>query len=216
MEKNYLIRLTNSLYRLTLLFPKKDPLRYKMRELSVDILANFLKNNPSQKGEELSFKIRKDLEVLNSFFELALSQNWVSPSQLLVVKEDYEALEEQFKMSKIENEPKEEEEVNDEPVLLNQKSEIKEEVIITSPPVPEKEKQEIDFDPAKDKKLNDRQRKIIEFLKENGRAQVWQIKEIMPDVAKRTLRRDFEYMVEQRIIKRIGERNDTFYQIRKN
>ncbi len=35
----------------------------------------------------------------------------------------------------------------------------------------------------------------------------------MPDITKRTLRRDFEYMLSQGLIKRIGERNDTFYQI---
>jgi len=60
VDKDFLIKLTNNLYRLTLLFPKKEPLRYKMRELADEILAN--------QDEE-------KLEILNSFFEVAKSQN---------------------------------------------------------------------------------------------------------------------------------------------
>ena len=52
------------------------------------------------------------------------------------------------------------------------------------------------------------------ILKEKGRAQVWEIKQIFPEVSKRTLRRDFEQMVNQGIIERMGERNDTFYQVK--
>jgi len=54
----------------------------------------------------------------------------------------------------------------------------------------------------------------MDFIKENGRAQVWQIKEILPEVSKRTLRRDFETLLEQGILERIGERNNTFYQLK--
>ena len=60
---------------------------------------------------------------------------------------------------------------------------------------------------------NSRQKKILEFLEENGRAQVWQLKQVFPAITKRTLRRDFENLLKQGIIKRIGERNDTFYQL---
>jgi len=43
MDPNHLLQITNELYRLTLLFPKKEPLRYKMRELADDILADSLR-----------------------------------------------------------------------------------------------------------------------------------------------------------------------------
>ena len=43
MNKDFLLKITNELYRLTLLFPKKEPLRYKMRELADDILAQSLR-----------------------------------------------------------------------------------------------------------------------------------------------------------------------------
>ena len=56
----------------------------------------------------------------------------------------------------------------------------------------------------------------LEFLKENGRAQVWQVKQIFPEVTKRTLRRDFGNLLKQGIIERIGERNGTFYELRES
>ena len=51
MEKKFLLQFTNELYRLTLLFPKKEPWRYKMRELADDILANFLTETGSLSAE---------------------------------------------------------------------------------------------------------------------------------------------------------------------
>ena len=40
MDKEYFIKLTSDLYQLTLFFPKKEPLRYKMRELANNVLAS--------------------------------------------------------------------------------------------------------------------------------------------------------------------------------
>jgi len=62
--------------------------------------------------------------------------------------------------------------------------------------------------------LPQRQEKILEILKEKGRAQVWEIQKIFPEVTKRTLRRDFEHMLAQGLIERIGERNETFYRLK--
>ena len=62
--------------------------------------------------------------------------------------------------------------------------------------------------------MNERQEKILAVLKEKEKAQVWQIKQIFPQVSKRTLRRDFENLFKRGIIERIGERNETFYQLK--
>jgi hypothetical protein len=65
-SREKLIELTKRVYRLTLLFPKKEPLRYKIREIADEILANLLKEtkNPTI----------KDWEILDSFFEIAKEQ----------------------------------------------------------------------------------------------------------------------------------------------
>ena len=145
-----------------------------MRELAVNILAG-----PNE----------KDLEVLDNYFDVALVQNWVSPSDILAIKKEYDNLREELKKGKSSADS---EKKKDDPTDLE---------------VP------VEILPALPYYNSTRQEKILAFLKENGRAQVWQVKQILPEVTKRTLRRDFENMLKQGIIERVGEKNDTFYQI---
>ncbi len=53
---------------------------------------------------------------------------------------------------------------------------------------------------------------ILEILRDKGKIQVWEVQRIFPNITKRTLRRDFEQMLKQGLIERLGERNTTFYQ----
>jgi DNA-binding transcriptional ArsR family regulator len=183
MEKNFLIQLTNDLYRLTLFFPKKEPLRYKMRELANEILILLLNSsNPLKK--DLLLVISK-LEILDSFFEIARYQNWVRVVDLFNLQKKYQDLK-----IKIEN-------------SLLAKSKIKEENIF-----PKERKEKIETS------AEIRQGKILEVLREKGRVQVWEIKEIFPQVSKRTLRRDFESLLKKGMVERVGERNTTFYRLK--
>lgn len=186
MEKNSLVQLTTNLYRLTLFFPKKEPLRYKMRELADEILAESVlmqAKNPS--SSKIALEIEKKLEVLDSFFEVAKTQNWVSPSDILLLQQEYSKVREDLEIIP-EFEPQPENYGSRTPLNLPER-----EIIMGS-----------------------RQEKILKILKEKGKAQVWEIKKIFPEVTKRTLRRDFEFLLKQGIIERIGERNETFYQIK--
>jgi hypothetical protein len=216
MSKNrdFLIELTGSLYCLTLLFPKKEPLRYKMREKAIEILAQ-----PNE----------KDLDVLDRFFEIALIQKWVSFPEILSVKTKYDNLRRELLLGQSEEIQKEtlfSSRENREELKQNndqQESNPVENNLVENSSV---ENSSVENNSVENNQpfnglkivngINQRQEKILEFLKENGRAQVWQIKEVMPDITKRTLRRDFEQMLKQGMIKRIGERNNTFYQIKVN
>jgi len=185
MNKEDFIYLTNNLYRLTLLFPKKEPLRYKMRELADEILANSVLaiSEDSRKQKNLFLELEKEFEVLNSFFEIAKEQNWVSPVNVLAIQGEYDNLREEF-------------------LKLNfvRKNEIS--------------KDDSSLGDFSVQPLAQRQQKILEILKEKGKIQVWELKQIFPEVTKRTLRRDFEKMLSQGLIERLGERNGTFYQIK--
>jgi predicted HTH transcriptional regulator len=161
-----------------------------MREVADDVLEKFslVFRENSEHPKELIFAVEKDLEILDSFFEIAKAQNWVSPPEILEIQKEYSRIMEEFKrFSKLEQKE------------VTEKGEIKE---------PEEDR-EILVSPLIS--TNERQKKILEVLKEKGQAQVGELKQIFPDVSKRTIRRDFRQMLKMGLIKRIGEKNKTFY-----
>lgn len=169
MDKNNLIELTNKVYKLTLLFPKKEPLRYKIREVADDILAY---NSGSK-------KLQENLGVLKKYFEVAKWQNWVSYFDILEIEKKYDKIE----------------------------SDLLE--TVEKPVFPVKRGESVFV-----KDLDSRKEKILQILKEKERIQVWEVNEILSDVSKRTLRRDFEQLLKQGLVERIGEKNNTFYQLK--
>ncbi|XOB41498.1 MAG: DeoR family transcriptional regulator [Candidatus Nealsonbacteria bacterium] len=230
MDKFFLIQLTTNLYYLTLLFPKKEPLRYKIRELADDILAALISSPHQHKCDEARPRhintgadIIQELEILDSFFEVAKAQNWVSPAETLKLQQEYSKLKENLKTqvnfnrslvpaTQVRNvtkqglvklSPRSEGDCERSPkAIFAERRVVKEDKSSSSP-----------FAAAR---LNERQKKILGILKEREKAQVWEIKKIFPEVTKRTLRRDFEQLLKQGFIERIGEKNDTFYQVKSN
>jgi len=194
LDKNYLLELTDRLYQLTLLFPKKDPVRNSMRELANEILSGLVLYTAMSKEADGGFQGQEDriniiykIEVLNSFFELARRQNWVKGDYILNLQSEY---------SKLKSDLEKQQSFGFPVIQLPQRSQRAKEEITTSSPILE------------------RHQKILAILKEKGRAQVWQLKQIFPEVSKRTLRRDFEQLLSEGLIERIGERNETFYQLK--
>ena len=199
MDKDFLIQLTTELYRLTLLFPKKEPLRYKMRELADEILAKCLRLNLKQNS------VLEDLEVLDSFFEVAKAQNWVSPAEALKLQQEY---------SKLKGEVKSQFNFNRSLAPATQVGSVTKQDLVALSPRSGGDCGENSQTVPFGERVNGRQQKILEILKEREKAQVWEIKKFFPEVAKRTLRRDFEFLLQEGAVERIGERNDTFYKLK--
>jgi len=203
MQKKEIIDITNKLYKLTILFPKKEPLRYKMREVGNRVLEDIITlevfHNPipgddflpvdNSKAKEGIFNLKTNLDIIISYFEVAKYQNWVSYFDVLEVQEKYDKIKDNLFKS----------------LLLKIEEKNKQKTIV---------KQSVRVVKKEDKKdLDSRKKKIIDFLRQRKQAQVWEIKELLPDVSKRTLRRDFEYLLKQGLVQRIGERNETFYRL---
>ncbi len=207
MDRNFLFELTNKLYQTTLLFPRKEPLRYKTREVADDILAIFI---AGQRDADFS-RIEAKLDILGCFLDMAALQKWVKMEKIQELKKGYNLLNQ---------------EMDGEPNLtksLFEKTERMENIQILIP-----NKKET-IRPI-DKDINNfsteattavftvnqpnRHERILSTLKEKGRAQVWEFKKIFPEVTKRTLRRDFENLLKRGLVERIGERNTTFYQLK--
>lgn len=204
-----IIELTNKVYRQTLLFPKKEPLRYKTREIADNILAKMVEWNvghspnpgkllalPIEQKRDLIFEIEKDLELIKSYFKLAKWQNWVSYFDIIKLEDEYTELEKYFK------------DQVEQMTTLQNSSRCSSGLIAGQGP----QKTEII---AKTKTiLDERKKKILEILKEKKKIQVKEVKEAMPAVSKRTIRRDFDALLESGLVKRLGESNNTFYELK--
>ncbi|MFC1629772.1 DeoR family transcriptional regulator [Patescibacteria group bacterium] len=194
MRKEDFISFTSQLYKLTLLFPKKEPLRYKMRELADDILASLIPSqleNISIEKNELKKSIN-DLEILDSYFEIAKSQNWVSLSEILNLQEEYSKIRGRTIKKFLE-------------IQVSKVKDLKGE-----------KKESISVRKSSDSSVSERQQKIIEILKEKEKSQVWEFKKVFPEVSKRTLRRDFEQLLSKGLVQRIGEYNMVFYKLKRD
>ncbi len=270
MDKENLINLTKKTYQLTLLFPKQEPLRRRIRETADDILAGLIM---SQKTKNDISLLRGYFEVIDSFLEVAISQNWTMPAAINEIKNSYAALKAEFEQNSAnlmleakkshsemsqppasaeeflqENFQEEREEKNVEikeniiyappasamPLIGQQLSELKNEPApMDSMPLDfqqekkeaneqeneqeKKEESDSSFKSVKEELTESqivRQNRIVEFLKQKGRAQVWEIQKIFPDISKRTIRRDFRSLLEQGLIERVGERNKTYYKMK--
>ena len=211
MKKEDLIQLTKNLYRLTVLFPKKEPLRFKIRELADEILSNSISSLNTKLGNDkgLVFDNENNLEALDSFLEVAKSQNWVSPSEILNLQQEYRNIKSKVKNqieSGVKSEIKELStvEISSETNLLkdNYNNDIPSIVFLGDSPRT-----------VHEPRVPFRQEKILTILKEKERLQVKDLKEVFPEVSKRTLRRDFEQLFKKGLVIRVGEKNSTFYQV---
>jgi|GEM_PF-475975 len=253
MNKEYFIKLTSKLYRLTLFFPTDEPMKIRIRKLGADILANliFILEGAFYQSRELIDDTEKNIEALNSFFGVIKTMDWVDVSDILEIQKEYGKIGEELKKiseiqslkiseihalqletekrqlsqqktllgieSEQEEESAESAEAEDEGIELSQlePKTLKKEPSFTKNTENNKVSeggQPVEKSFSKESLL-DRQKKILEILKEKGRAQVGEFKNIFPEVSKRTLRRDFRDLVNQKLIERIGEKNNTFYQI---
>jgi len=90
MDRVYLTQLTEKIYKISLLFPKKEPLRYKIREIATEILSKLLNFKFS------SNPVVEELEVLDSFLEIAKKQNWTSPKNIEEIQREYARIKERI------------------------------------------------------------------------------------------------------------------------
>jgi hypothetical protein len=282
MKKDRLIKIILALYRVTEFFPKKEPLKFFLREKSIQIFDNailfFSKNDLNineQQREPYLKNIFKDINQLQSYFEVAEKQNWVKRENFLVLKREYDNLIEEIKEETREESKGElnekirenlkgeigeeiKEEIGEE-TEKNLKKQVSETAIVFR--VSDNEKIDLvrkggvlNYALSSEKESglyscrspqgqgvgfsnevkiltknltesennvevlngfkNERQKKILKFLQEKKQAQVKDLKKMFPRFTKRTLRRDFDYLLKAGTIKRIGQTNRTLYQLK--
>ena len=102
MDKEYLFKITNGVYQVTGLFPKQDPLKFKIREKALDILTDLLlaSPNPGVKSlKDIAPAVNENIETINGLIDLAEIQNWVDSKNFLVLRREYDKIREYVKSS---------------------------------------------------------------------------------------------------------------------
>ena len=90
-ERDYIIKLTTVVYKVTDRLPDDEPLKFQIRRQANEILSSIIANNPnltSQVKEGLISQIK----VLSAYFDIAQAQNWVDSKNFLVLKREYYTL----------------------------------------------------------------------------------------------------------------------------
>lgn len=169
-ERSHIIKLTVVLYKVSDLFPEKEPLKVLIRKKADEVLAGLILQDKD---------IEKHIEVMKAYLELSCNLSFAKKEYLEVLKREYSLIGGGLKPVKIEAKKEEKIELR--------KIEIA---------------------------LNGRHKKIVEILKKGRPIQVKDLKNIFPDISKRTLRRDFEYLLEKGLVERIGDNNNTEYKLK--
>jgi len=201
MEKK-ILKLTNTVYSILAFFPEADPLKNRTKEKVLGIMENLilffsrqisidsLKYSPQDKPN-IQTKISEDIAMLLDYLKIGKFQGWISDVNYLIISNEYEKIRKEIELS----------------ASLSQKM----------PELPKIAKERAQKDEnQKIPKISARQNKIVDFLKEKGKAQVMDLKAVLPDVTKRTIRRDLDELLAAGKVTRLGEFNQIFYKIIEN
>jgi len=186
------LKLTNTVYKVLEFFPESDPLKNRAKDKALVIMDNLVLVNEisgwaSFQKEKAKVQLLEDIDIFLGYLWIGKTQKWLNSVNYLIIANEYEKIRTGIKpITAPISEPK----TPTITVLSN-----------TEPKTPS-------FS------LSNRQKQIIEFLAKNEKAQVMDLLAVLPDVTKRTIRRDLDELLELGKITRMGEFNQVFYQIK--
>ncbi|MCG2690068.1 DeoR family transcriptional regulator [Candidatus Parcubacteria bacterium] len=198
VDNTRVIKLTLALYKITEGFPEKEPLKYHLREQANLILENYILKQKAgllqEKKKQVASLCEKtflSVECLQGFLEVVKKQAWANQDYLGVISQEYNNL---LNFFKVESAPLKKEEARNKP----------------------SKNEKVRFVAPNHEALKDKVRclKIVGILKEKKAVQIKDLKESFPNITKRTLRRDFEFLAKEGIVKRVGDKNETEYVLR--
>ncbi len=237
MNENF-IKLTNIVYKVLEFFPESDPLKNRAKDKALAIMEHLILINETSgwasfQKEKIKVQLLEDIDMLLGYLWIGKSQGWLNSANCLIIGNEYEKIKKEITpiiepiteftqklplsptnfeikkevAAKGENSPKlvgdEQESTKTEPKEhLDSVSNNSESKIIIS-----------DRQNPPSYEITARQGKILEFLNNNEKAQVMDLQTVLPDITKRTIRRDLDELLEAGKIIRLGDFNQIFYKI---
>ena len=196
MELDFLIRLTFAVHRVAQTLSKDSHLRSKITRAADRLLVSIIllkeqSKNPAAhaqhwqgaKRQDLAVRALTDLEVVSGLLQDAKRLQFLNEKNFAILEREYDTVRKLLELERL----------------------------WTPEPIDEKPQQ--GEPPASLRALNSRQENMLEILRHKEKIQVWEIKKLLPDVTKRTLRRDLDDLLKRNLVLREGEWNDVFYRI---
>jgi DNA-binding transcriptional ArsR family regulator len=188
-----ILKLTNAVYKLLEFFPESDPLKNRAKDKALAIMENLVSVNEisgwaSFNKEKIKVQIYEDIDTLLGYLWIAKSQGWLNSANCLILANEYEKIRKGIEPAGT--------------AAIPAKRDLGVETTRSEQPSVSVLKGE-----------SDRQRQILEFLGKNEKAQVMDLQTILPDITKRTIRRDLDELLEMGKIIRLGDFNRVFYRL---
>ena len=205
MERNFFIRLAFAAHRVADALQDAEQIKMEIKNAADNVLAGLVllsdkDNVPKDKKKFLIPKILKDIESLNTSLQMAKQEGRVNPENFSVLEAEDGKIQYMLQIFEEVEEPAEE--------------------TRRAAPVP-KAKEEVSLPVAREvipkqeqRGITERQRSIIELLKTKKKVQVWELQKVLPQVTKRTLRRDLDDLLSMNLIERKGEWNAVSYELK--
>lgn len=218
MQDDFL-KITSTIYKVLDFFPSDDPLKNKAKEKVLAILENITlisntKGWVSLKKEKASAQVIDDINILETYLTLGKYQGWIDTINFLILTKEYNKIKEKI------NPPKGSIKNNLE-IISNIKEPLPRMIEEKNTPIGSYPEKLIVQDSRenimkKDKKFSyknsNRQLNILNILENKGRVQVSDIIKEIPNITKRTIRRDLGNLLKNGEIIRVGEFNQVFYE----
>ena len=202
-DKNFFIQLVIGVYKVTKMFPEKEPLKILIRKRANLVLTDLilLSSDSALNEKILVQRVLENIAILCSYFEISDEQNWIDKRNFLVLKANYDKIRNKVRKRvfvEIDSTRGIKRENKDNNKNFSKK--------IASIP----NSKEIEFN----KKISiKRQEKIIEILKTNKIISSKELSKKFPGISVRTLRRDISCLIENNIVAKQGNSKTTLYKL---
>lgn len=202
MNADFFVRLTLATHKVVIILPKEDPLRAQVQDSANKLLVSLILLVQEQERNVISKAVREIGELI-AYLNYARRTAKINPENFVMLEREYNKVGEFLR--KLHEKAAVNQPVKQEPIVPKRN-------VSTRQPVPVvNTKSNTSIDKGE---LSFRQTRILELMRNKPKVQVWELQKVLPEVTKRTLRRDLDDLLQRSFIIRQGEWNEVCYQIR--
>ena len=232
------LSLTVALYRVTDYFPKAEILRNHLRAKADEIFERLMEyGDMSEPDEEIRPLIHK-IRTIKGYLAIAGTLNYVRSLNFTILEKEYGLIEQFLESERIKRMRRP---VHEDIQRLAHKSMLRsgtgqngtrsiaaphnresgknlssdqgEERIAAHHADQETEERDEPFYERKDERINERQKVIIDRLKQTGHAKISDLLDSFHGVSSKTIQRDLQNLVDRQVLKKEGEKRWTIYSL---